>query len=401
MKESPAHVDLFEKCRRFTRATEVKALGIYPYFQPISANFDGTEVIVHGKRMIMVGSNNYLGLTHDPRVKEAAIHAIKKYGSGCTGSRFLNGTLDLHVHLEERLARFSDKEAAITFSTGFQTNLGTISSLAGKGDIIFCDRENHASIIDGARLSFGETRKFRHNDIEELERLLEQASSDAGKLIVVDGVFSMTGAIANLPEIVRLASNFGARILVDDAHSIGVLGDHGRGTTEYYDLEDKVDIVMGTFSKSFASIGGFITGPKDVIDYIKHNARPLIFSASIPPPAAASVVAALDIIETEPERRTRLWKNTEKMKREFMRLGFRIGEPRTPIIPIMIGDEMKTFAFWKRLFEEGVFTNPVIQPAVPPHKALIRTSYMSTHEDSQLDRVLDVFERVGRELLII
>lgn len=393
-------MDLFEKCEKYTEAREAVAKGYYPYFMPIEST-DGTEVIVRGKRLIMIGSNNYLGLTSHPKVKEAAIEAIKRYGSGCTGSRFLNGTLDLHEELEDKLAKFMGKEAALVFSTGFQTNQGTISTVVGKSDVIITDRADHASIIDGCRLAYGEMKRFKHNDMSDLEKVLTSCPSDSGKLIVVDGVFSMEGDIANLPGIVELAKKYQCRIMVDDAHSIGVLGKGGRGTAEHFGLEQEVDIIMGTFSKSFASIGGFIVGNEVVIDYIKHNSRALIFSASMPPAAVATVIAALDIIRTEPERRKQLWENTHKMRKGFREMGFDTGESQTPIIPIIIGDRMKTFQAWKMLFEQGIFSNPAITPSVPPGRDLLRTSYMATHIPEQLDCVLETFYKVGRKMEIL
>ncbi len=393
-------VDLFEKCHTFTRADEAREAGLYPYFKAIESGAD-TEVFIHGKSLIMVGSNNYLGLTQDPRVKEAAKKAIDDYGSGCTGSRFLNGTLVLHEELEEKLARFMKREAALCFSTGFQTNLGTIATLVGKDDLIFADRTNHASIVDGCRLAFGRTLKFKHNKLDDLERLLRTNNTSGGKAIIVDGVFSMEGDIVDLPNIAKLAEKYQARVLVDDAHAIGVLGKHGRGTGEHYGLEDKVDIVLGTFSKSFASIGGFIAGDRYVIDYIKHISRPLIFSASMPPAAVATVSAAVDILEKEPERLERLWRNVRKMKEAFDKLGFNTGRSQTPIIPIHIGEDVKCFQFWKMLFDNGVFSNPVVSPAVPPGEAVIRTSYMATHTDAELDEVLHIFAKLGREFGLI
>ncbi len=394
-------MDLFSKCYNFTRAKEIIEAGIYPYFRPIESGAD-TQVVINGKPVIMIGSNNYLGLTQDPRVKKAAQDAIEKFGTGCTGSRFLNGTLSLHEELEERLADFMQREAALVFSTGFQTNLGTISTIVGKDDLIFADRENHASIVDGCRLAFGKTVKYRHNDMNDLERLLKiHEDDDAGKLIVSDGVFSMGGDIVDLPRMVELGKQYGARIMIDDAHSMGVLGDHGRGTAEHFGLEDQVDIVMGTFSKSFASIGGFIAGDEQIIHYIKHHSRSLIFSASPPPASVATVLACLDILEKEPERRERLWAVTDKMRKGFKELGFNTGNSETPIIPVIIGDDDTTFAFWKALFDNGVYTNPVISPAVPPGMSLIRTSYMATHTDEEMDTVLGVFEKVGKQLGII
>ena len=392
-------VDIFEKCCKFTAAKEIMDAGIYPYFRVIESAQD-PEVIVDGKKMIMIGSNNYLGLTNHPRVKEAAIEALRKYGSGCAGSRFLNGTLDIHVNLEKKLARFMRKESALVFSTGFQTNLGVISAIAGKDDVILIDKMNHASIIDGCRLSFSEIKKYRHNDMEDLERLLQQYN-DKGKLIVVDGVFSMEGNIADLPNIVKLAREYGARVMVDDAHGIGVLGRTGRGTAEHFGLEDEVDLIMGTYSKSLASIGGFIAASEEVIHYIKHFARALIFSASPPPASIASVSAAIDIIEEEPERRERLRRNTNKMLKGFKSLGFDTGRSETPIIPLIVGDDHKAFLMAKMLHDKGIFANVAVSPAVPNGNALIRTSYMATHTDEQLDKVLQAFEEVGKALKII
>lgn len=394
-------MDLFDKCYKFTRAEEAMAQGYYPYFKAIQSGA-GSSVTIDGRKFIMIGSNNYLGLTQDPRVKQAAIDALERFGSGCTGSRFLNGTLSLHEELEAKLADFVHKEAALVFSTGFQTNQGTISTIAGKNDIIFSDRANHASIIDGCRLSFGRVVKFKHNDMQDLEKQLQRNDDNsAGKLIVSDGVFSMEGDIVNLPEMVTLAHKYGARIMIDDAHSCGVLGKNGRGTGEYFDMEKDIDLIMGTFSKSFASLGGFIAGDQKVVNYIKHHARALIFSASMPPSAVATVSKALDILQQEPERLTRLWTNTHKMKTAFDEMGFNTGHTQTPIIPIILGDDMITFAFWKALFEKGIFANPVISPAVEPGRSLIRTSYMATHSDDELDQVLEIFYGVGKEFGLI
>jgi len=393
-------VDLFQKCRNFTRAQEAIQEGWYPYFKAIQSGAD-VEVMIKGKKLIMAGSNNYLGLTQDPRVKEAAIKALEKFGSGCTGSRFLNGTLELHEELERRLAQYMKREAALVFSTGFQTNLGVIATIVGKDDVIFADRANHASIVDGCRLSFGRTVRYRHNDMEHLAKLLEKHQDAPGKLIVADGVFSMEGDIVALPEMIRLAEKHHAQILIDDAHSIGVLGKYGRGTGEHFGMEDKVDLVLGTFSKSFASIGGFVAGDAYVLDYIKHHSRTLIFSASMPPAATAAVIAAVDIIEKEPERIEQLWRNVRKMKKAFDDLGFNTGRTQSPIIPLHIGEDMKTFEFWKLLFENGIFTNPVITPAVPAGQGLIRTSYMATHTDEILDQIIDTFARLGRQFGLI
>jgi len=393
-------MSLFKKCRSFTAAREIQEAGLYPYFREISSAPDN-EVIVDGKKVIMIGSNNYLGLTNHPKVIERIHQAVDKYGSGCTGSRFLNGTLDIHVELENKLAEFMKFEAALVFSTGFQTNLGTISTIVGKSENIFTDRSDHASIVDGCRLSFGTTNKYKHNDMDDLERVIGKVSNDTGKLIVTDGVFSMEGDIVKLPRLVEIAYKHDAKVLIDDAHSIGVLGENGRGTAEHFHLEDKIDIVMGTFSKSFASLGGFIVAREEVIHYIKHFSRALIFSASPPPAAVAAVLATLEIIQEEPERRTRLWQITRRMHREFKNMGFDLGTSETPIIPIYIGDDMKTFQFWKELSEAGLFTNPIVSPAVQPGQALIRTSYTANHTDEQLDRVLEIFHKTGKKFGII
>lgn len=398
-KTETKYIDLFEKCFNYREPQKVMEMGFYPYFRPIQSA-PGDEVIVDGKKCIMAGSNNYLGLVNHPKVKEAAAEAALKFGSGCTGSRFLNGTLDLHLELENRLARFMKRPEALIFSTGFQTNLGIISTLVEKNDSVIIDRQDHACIVDGSRLSYGKIYKFAHNDMDDLERLISNVrnlNNRGGILIVVDGVFSMEGDIVNLPRLMEVAKEFDARVLVDDAHSIGVLGETGAGTAEHFGLIDKVDMTMGTFSKSFASLGGFVAADKDIINYIKHRARSLIFSASIPPANAASVIAALDIIESEPERREQLWKNAHRMQKEFKDLGFDIGKTETPIVPIVIGEDLEAFDFWKALYDNGVFTNPVISPAVPPGQAMIRTSYTATHTDQQLDRVVEVVARVGRE----
>lgn len=391
--------DILEKCSKFQKAKTLISHGLYPYFRVIESAQDPV-IVLNGRKMIMVGSNNYLGLTNHPKVKEAAIEAVKKYGTGCAGSRFLNGTLDIHVQLEEKLARFSRKEAALIFSTGFQVNLGVISALVGKDDVVIIDKMDHASIIDGCRLSFGEVRKFRHNDMTDLERVLQE-NEEKDKLVVVDGVFSMEGDIAYLPDIISLAKKYGARVMVDDAHGIGVLGKTGRGTAEHFGLEDDVDLIMGTYSKSLASIGGFIAGSDDVIHYIKHCARSLIFSASPPPASVASVSAAVDIIEAEPERREQLWKNTEKMLNGFRDIGFQTGNSQTPIIPVIVGDDENAFRMGMMLQEEGVFANVAVTPAVPNGMALIRTSYMATHTDEHLDIVLTAFKKVGKALGLI
>ncbi|MDA8389080.1 MAG: pyridoxal phosphate-dependent aminotransferase family protein [Nitrospiraceae bacterium] len=393
------HQDLFEKCRKFTKARELMHAGLYPYFRTIESAQDPV-VYLNGKKMIMVGSNNYLGLTSHPKVKEAAIAAIRKYGSGCAGSRFLNGTLDIHVALEEKLARFMRKEAALVFSTGFQVNLGVISALCAKDDLVIIDKMDHASIIDGCRLSYAEVKKFRHNDMEDLERVLS-ASGEAAALVVVDGVFSMEGDIAKLPRVVEIAHRCGCRVMVDDAHGIGVLGKTGRGTCEHFGLEDEVDLIMGTYSKSLASIGGFVSGSADVVHYIKHFARSLIFSASPPPASVAAVSAALDIIEDEPERIEQLWKNTRRMREGLRGMGYETGPTETPIIPVVVGDNETAFKMILMLQEEGVFANVAVSPAVPNGKAIIRTSYMATHTDDHLDIVLSAFEKVGKTMGLI
>lgn len=393
-------MDIFEKCWKFHEQFEaVNQSGNYLYFRKLESPQDA-EVTVSGKRVIMIGSNNYLGLTNHPRVKEAAIKAIEKFGSGCAGSRFLNGNLEIHEELEEKLARFFRKEAALVFATGYQTNLGTISTLVSRNDFAIIDKYDHASIIDGCRLSFGQVKKFRHNDMEDLERVLE-VSKGKGKLIIVDGVFSMEGDIADLPGIVRLAKAYGAGIMVDDAHAVGVLGAGGRGTAEHFGLEKEVDLIMGTYSKSLAAIGGFVAGSREIINYIKHTGRSMIFSASLPPSLVASVSMAIDIIEEQPELRARLWRNTQKMLNGFKSLGYDTGTSQTPIIPILIKDALKTYQMCKLLFENGVFVNPVVSPAVPPGRELLRTSYMATHTEEQLDRVLDAFEKVGKQVGVI
>jgi 8-amino-7-oxononanoate synthase len=391
-------VDLFDKCRRFTAAREAVARGVYPYFQPIEQSFD-TEVIIRGERKIMVGSNNYLGLTHHPYVLERAEAALHRYGTGCTGSRFLNGTLDLHEELEDRLARFMGQESCLVFSTGYQTNLGIIATLAGRGSVVIQDRLNHASLVDGAFLSDGEMVRYQHGDYRALRRLLERHwDAVGGVLLITDGVFSMEGDIVDLPRLTALAAEYGARVMVDDAHGIGVLGEHGGGTSQHFRMEGEVDLVMATFSKSFASIGGAAAGPEDVIHYLKHHARSLIFSASMPPSAIATVLACLDVIEREPERRTRLWENAAYLRAGLQAMGFDTVSSETPIIPVVTGEMERTFAFWRALFDAGVFTNPVLPPAVPESSCRLRTSVMATHSREQLDQVLDAFTRVRAEL---
>ncbi len=393
-------MDIFEKCAKATKyESELKQSGLYFLFRKLESPQD-SEVVVDGKKVIMIGSNNYLGLTNHPRVKEAAIRAIEKYGTGCAGSRFLNGNLDIHEELEMKLARFLRKEAALVFATGYQTSLGAISALVGRKDVAVIDMYDHASIMDGCRLSFGEVKKYRHADMDSLERALE-GTKGKEKLIIVDGVFSMEGDIADLPAIVKLARAYEARVMLDDAHGIGVLGDGGRGTAEHFGLENEIDLIMGTHSKSLAAIGGYVAGGADVISWIRHIARSMMFSASLPPCLVASVSTALDIIEEQPELRARLWSNTHKMMKGYKKLGFDTGMSETPIIPVMIKDTMKTYEMCRLLFENGIFVNAVISPAVPEGRELLRTSYMATHTEEQLDTVLDAFEKVGRQVGVI
>lgn len=393
-------MSLFEKCYRFTTAKEIQAAGFYPYFRAITESHD-TEVVVEGHRKVMVGSNNYLGLTHHPQVIAAAEDALRRYGSGCTGSRFLNGTLDLHEQLEDELARFLGKEAALVFSTGFQTNLGVLATLAGRNDHIFSDRLNHASIVDGARLSYGTTHRFGHSDMEDLDRRLRNAPAEGGKLIITDGIFSMEGDIANLPAITSLAKVHDAKVVVDDAHAFGVLGKRGAGTAEHFGLEDEVDLIVTTFSKSLASIGGVVAGPEAVIHYLKHHARTLIFSASMPPSAVATVLAALEVLRSEPERIEALWRNTRRMQQGLRDLGYDIGSSQTPVVPVVIGELDRMLMFWKELFDAGVFTNPVTPPAVPDDSCRLRISLMATHTDDHVDQVLDAFAQVGKQMAVI
>src|SRR5215468_375019 len=393
--------DIFDKCAAWKDYRIAKATGLYPYFRPIEASHGGTEVDIDGRRVLMVGSNNYLGLAGDPRVKEAALNAVRRFGTTCSGSRLLNGTLAMHEELEGKLAKFLRRPTALVVSTGFQTNTATMSALLGRHDIVFSDRQNHASLVDGIRLSFATEKRYRHQDMEHLEQLLEAADRDAGKIIVTDGVFSMEGDICNLPKIVELAQKYHAKVMTDDAHAMGVLGAQGRGTAEYFGLESQTDLQMGTFSKSLASLGGVIAGPFDVINFIKHKARSVVYSASMTPAAVASAIKALEIIEAEPQRRARLLDIAEKMHNGFRAMGFDTGVSVTPVVPVLVGDQVKCFRFWKALFEAGIFTNPVIPPAVEPGHALLRTSYMATHTDAQLDRVLEQFEKIGRRMSII
>ncbi|HEX5386295.1 MAG TPA: pyridoxal phosphate-dependent aminotransferase family protein [Gemmatimonadales bacterium] len=393
-------VALFEKCRNFTKAREVQAAGLYPYFKPISESED-TVVVIEGQKRIMLGSNNYLGLTHHPQVLEAAQRALSRYGSGCTGSRFLNGTLDLHEQLEGALAEFVGKEACLVFSTGYQANLGLISGLVGRGDVVYLDKLDHASIVDGAKLSYGETERFNHGDLAALDRRLERDRSNRAAMIIVDGVYSMEGDIADLPGLVPLARKHAAALAVDDAHSLGVLGPNGDGTAAHFGMSDDVDIIAGTFSKSLASIGGFVAAPESVIHYLRHHSRPLMFTASLPPANTAGVLAALEVLQREPERREQLWKNTRRLHSGFRALGFDVGPTETPIVPVLIGPMERTFLMWRRLFDAGVFTNPVAPPAVAPTQCRLRTSLMATHTFDQIDYALETFGRIGRELGVI
>lgn len=395
--------DIFEKTRQFTRAKEAMEMGVYPFFQPLQDS-DATTATFKGKEVVMIGSNNYLGLTTDPRVKKAAMDALEKFGTSCTGSRFLNGTLEFHLELDRRLAKFVGKEAAIVFSTGYQTNVGTIQAIVQRNDVAIVDKDDHASIVDGCFMARGmnqsEMKRFKHNDPDSLEDVLSKLPDDAGKLVVVDGVYSMGGDIAPLPELVEICKRYGARIMVDDAHSIGVLA-NGHGTAWHFGLTDEVDLIMGTFSKSLASIGGFIAGDEPTIHYIQHFARAFAFSASLPASNAAAALAALDIIENEPERVQRLWDNAEYMHAGLKRLGYDTGNSNTPVIPLMVHDDYRAILAWHALIEEGVYTNPVVSPGVPPGGALLRTSYMATHTIEHLDRALKALEIVGHNLDLI
>ena len=390
---------LIRKCLRFTQAEELRQCGLYPYFRCIESAQD-TEVIVGGHRMLMLGSNSYLGLTNHPRIKERVIEAVRKYGSGCAGSRFLNGTLRIHTELEEALANFVGKEAALAFSTGFQANLGAIAGLVGKGDAVIIDKTDHASIIDGCRLSYGDKFRYRHNDVADLERVLQNCRA-AGKMIVFDGVFSMEGDIAPLPDIVRLAEKYDAVVMSDDAHALGVLGANGGGTGEHFGLTDKVDIIMGTFSKSLASVGGFVAARREVIDYLMHHARPLIFSASLSPANSAAVLGALDVIREEPDRQQRLWDNAEFFRAGLESAGLDMVGSATPIIPLMVRDNMKTFRLWRVLNDAGIFVNAVVPPAVQPSQSLLRLSVMATHTRGQLARALEIIEKACRGVGLI
>jgi len=395
--------DLFQKCFEFTRADEVKKSGLYPYFRPIEEN-EGPVVQIEGKKMIMAGSNNYLGLTAHPKVKEAAIKAVEKYGTGCSGSRYLTGTLDLHIELEKRMAKFFGTEAVLLFSTGYQTAQGIIPTLVQKGEYVVSDKDNHACIVAAdlmAKGAFAEFKRYKHNDMDDLEVVLNKIPKDRGILIVSDGVFSTTGEIVHLPRMVELAEKFGARILIDDAHSVGVIGVGGRGTGSHYGLMDKVDMTMGTFSKTFASLGGFVAGSERVLNYIKHHAPALIFSASPTPASVAAAMAALEILEAEPERINRLIANADYMRAGLKGQGYTIIEGVTGIVPVILGDFQKTLIFWRKLFDAGVFTNAFVPPGVPPNLSMLRTSYMAAHEKEHLDRMLELFGEIGKELELI
>ncbi|MDR3195424.1 MAG: pyridoxal phosphate-dependent aminotransferase family protein [Endomicrobium sp.] len=391
--------DVFEKCFGFHAADELKQTGFYPYFHRIESQ-QGPEIIVNGSKKIVVCSNNYLGLANHPKVIESSVLAAKKYGTSCTGSRFLNGTNDLHEKVEKKFAKFVGKEESLLFTTGHHSNLGAISSLVGKGEVVVTDRLDHASIIDGCRLSFGEMTRFRHNDMSDLERQLSKHQGK-GMLIVVDGVFSMEGDITNLPEISKLAKKYGARIFVDEAHSLGVLGKKGMGTSEYFNMQDDVDVIMATASKSLASIGGFIASNSKVVNYIKHNARSMIFTASLPPACVGAIDIALDLVIAEPERRIKLMQTASKIKEEFKAMGYNVNNSQSPIIPLTVGNDLVAFKMWRMLFDEGIFASPVVTPAVPEGQSIIRTSYMATHTDDHLNFILEKFRKVGKRLGVI
>lgn len=392
--------DIFSKAYEFTKAEEIKEQGLYPYFKPLQAT-DGTTVQIDGREVIMAGSNNYLGFTNDPRVIKAARDVITTYGTGCTGSRYLNGTLDLHLELEEKLAAFMNKDACVLFSTGYQTNEGAIQTIAGRRDVIFSDKDNHACIVSGTLVSNAKTMRYQHNDMEQLEKQMKRADAEAGKIIVSDGVFSMSGTIAKVPELVELKKRYNARLYLDDAHAIGVIGEGGRGSASTYGLADEVDLISGTFSKSFASLGGFLVGDQEVIEYIRHNSPAHIFSASMPPANVATVLKALEILQEETWRLDRLAEISDYMRNSLRDMGFNVWSSQTPIIPVVIGEMIDCFQFWKGLFEAGVYVNAVVPPGVPRGQSLVRTSYMATHTDEHLDRILEAFRKVGIEQGII
>jgi 8-amino-7-oxononanoate synthase len=389
-------VDVFAKCFDFRRDLEVQAAGLYPFFKTIEGNH-GSRVVIDGREVVMAGSNNYVGLTRHPKVVEAAIKATREYGTSCSGSRYANGTYVIHVELEEKLADFMGKEKALCFTTGYTTNMGSISVLAGRRDYILSDRENHSCIMDATQLSFAETKKYKHDDMEDLERILDGLNPENGKLLVTDGVFSMKGTLCKLPRIVELKKKYGMRIFIDDAHGVGVVGEHGRGTAEYYGLEPDVDVVMGTFSKSFAGLGGFIAGEERVISYVKHHARQLIFAASMTPASVSAVTQALDMIRAEPEHLANLRKVIGQVRGEFRRIGYPVDDEATPIIYVKVGEDLEAFQFWKELLEMGVYTNPVITPGVPQGQSGVRASFMAIHTESDIARVTEAFEKLGKK----
>jgi 8-amino-7-oxononanoate synthase len=396
-------LDLFKKAYEFTRADDVKRSGLYPYFRAIEEN-EGPVVQIEGRKVIMAGSNNYLGLTAHPKVKEAAVKAVEKYGTGCSGSRYLTGTLDLHIELESRLAKFFNREAVLLFSTGYQTGQGIIPTLVQRGDYVISDKDNHACLIAGNLMAKGATAEFvryKHNDMDDLERVISKLPDNGGRLIVSDGVFSTGGEIVDLERLNKIAKTYGARILIDDAHAVGVIGKGGRGTASEFNLENQIDMTMGTFSKTFASLGGFVAGDERIINYIKHNSLALIFSASPTPSSVAATLAALDILEAEPERVDKLVRNAQKMRTGLKDAGFTVLEGRTAIVPVIVGDDNLAFKMWKMLFDAGVFVNVFISPGVPPGRQMMRTSYMATHEDEHLDKILDIFSDTGKKLGLI
>ena len=396
-------IDLFQKCRDFTRADEVKAAGFYPYFRAIEEN-EGPVVQIEGRKIVMAGSNNYLGLTAHPKVKEAAAKAVEKYGTGCSGSRYLTGTLDLHYELEAKLAKFLGKEACLLFSTGYQTAQGIIPTLVQRGEYVVTDKDNHACIVAGymmAKGMFADFVRYKHNDMNDLERVISKLPLHAGKLLVTDGVFSTTGELVHLKELVTIAKKYNARILVDDAHAVGVVGKGGRGTASHFNLDNEVDMTMGTFSKTFASLGGFVVGDERVINYLKHNSPALIFSASPTPASCAAAIAALEVLEQEPQRITKLLRNADKMRQGFKKSGFTVIDSETAIVPVIVGDDILAFQFWRGLFDAGVFVNAFISPGVPPGMQMMRTSYMATHEDEHLDFILHAFEQVGKKVGVL
>ncbi len=396
-------MDLFDRCIAFTRADEVKAAGLYPYFRAIEDN-EGPEVHIEGRKMIMAGSNNYLGLTAHPKVKGAALAAIEKYGTGCSGSRYLTGTLDLHIELEERLAEFLGYESVLLFSTGYQTALGVISTLVSKGDYVISDKENHACIVNGCMMAkggFAGFVRYKHNDMADLEKVLSKLPEKAGKFLVSDGVFSVTGEIVNLPEMLKVTKKYGVRVMIDDAHAIGVIGEGGRGTPSHFGLTAETDMVMGTFSKTFASLGGYVAGPERVTNFLKHHSPAIIFSASPTPSSCAATLAALDILEQHPELVGKLIENSDYMRQGFDQLGFNIIQAKTAIVPVIVGEVETAFAVWKGLYDRGVFVNAFIPPGVPPHMSMMRVSFMASHEKKHLDAILETFEIVGKELGLI